>query len=203
MKGHCCSRSGLWGHLRLCSVVWVFWEEWKGIWWTCGEILQKWLFISMSYLFNPKARELLSLLCPYTPEPVTLKGQQLQFWLDPASVEFQPASLQHTGEFEIFLPPPFLLFLFSVNSSCRSNIDKYSRECFSGRRMLPKHFLTIFGKNWSFCVFQTHWRREVVAVNWSDIICIAPIDPLLVSSQDKRKWQQGGSMLHLGTDPEW
>lgn len=54
---------------------------------------------------------------------------------------------QQMGEFEIFLPPPFLLFLFRVNSSCRSNIDKYSRECFSGRRMLPKHFLTIFGKN--------------------------------------------------------
>jgi hypothetical protein len=78
--------------------------------------------------------------------------------------------------------------LFRVNSSCRSNIDKYSRERFSGPWMLPKHFLTIFGKNWSFCLFQMGWERggQAVTVNWSDIICIAPIDLLLVSSQDKR-----------------
>lgn len=85
-------------------------------------------------------------LCLYrvpTPEslpPVTFKGQLLQVWLGLACVEFQPASPQHTGEFGIFLPPSFLLFLFSVNSSCSRNIDKYSRECFSGRRMLPEHF---------------------------------------------------------------
>lgn len=56
----------------------------------------------------------------------------------------QISSIQENSRFS---PSPILLFLFSVNSSCRRNIDKYSRECFSGRRMLPKHFLTIFGKN--------------------------------------------------------
>lgn len=144
--------------------------------------------------FDPRGRRHCSPLWPYTT--VLFCGTQRlttfsQAHLDPACVESQPASLQRTGELESFLPPPFLLFLFRVNSSCRSNIDKYSRECFSGRRMLLKHFLTIFGKNWSFCVFQTARKRgEAIAVSWSDIICIAPIDPLLVSSQDKRKWHR-------------
>lgn len=79
---------------------------------------------------------------------------------DPACVEPQPASLGQAGDSEGSPPPPRRLFLFHVNSSCRSNIDKYSRECFSGRRMLPEHFLTIFGKNRSFCEFQRDGGRE-------------------------------------------
>lgn len=51
------------------------------------------------------------------------------------------------------------------------------------------------------CFRQTERGGEAVAIMEVTSYIIAPIDPLLVSSQDKRKWHQGGSMLHFGSDP--
>lgn len=86
---------------------------------------------------------------------VTFKDQQLTFCLGPCLDWISASKSPAYRRIWDFSPSPISSVLFCVNSSCRSNIDKYSRECFSGRCMLPKHFLTIFGKNWSFCVFQT------------------------------------------------
>lgn len=157
METVCSHTCGLWGHLRVCSMAGVFSEKSKKFVRLWGTSYLKDLLHLRDYLFNPRGKgQLLSLLCLYARKRVTFKGQPPWFWFGPCLCWIS-ASIPENLRF--FLPPPFLLFLFSVNSSCRSNIDKYSRECFSGRRMLPKHFLTIFGKNWSFCVFQRNWKR--------------------------------------------
>lgn len=60
------------------------------------------------------------------------------------------------------------------------------------REESPCAFLNHF---WEEAIHPCTWEREAVAVNWSDIIYITFIDPLLDDSQDKRKWHQRGSML--------
>lgn len=148
-----------WGSARVVGMISrVLSGKWQGIYSDLGEPYKNGRLRYLQDL-NPGGRgNLRCALLFWRPPACDFGRWAALIWLAPARVGFQPASLRHTGEFEIFLPPPFLLFLFHVNSSCCSNIDKYSRECFSGRWTLPKHFLTIFGKNWSFRVFQTDWK---------------------------------------------
>lgn len=71
-------------HLRLYGVVYVFWEEQKGIYSTLGKFSRKDFIYGITF-FNLRGTELLSLLCLYARKPVTLKGQLLQFWFGPCS----------------------------------------------------------------------------------------------------------------------
>lgn len=66
----------------------------------------------------------------------------------------------------------------------------------------PKAFFNHFWEELIvLCVSDRLKEAGGCCYNGSDIIHYCPIDPLLVSSQDKRKWHQGGSMLHFGSDP--
>lgn len=79
-----------------------------------GEVLIKSIaYLWITFLIQGAKGELRPLLCPM-PESLlygTLGGQPLESGLDPACVEFQPASLPHMGEFEIFPSPISSLFV--------------------------------------------------------------------------------------------
>lgn len=91
----------------------VFWEELEGRWLVLGKSYIKHCIL-WDYVFNPRGKgELQSVLCS-VPESLlhrNLRGQPLESSLDPASVEFQPASLRHTGEFEISSSPISSVFV--------------------------------------------------------------------------------------------
>lgn len=91
----------------------VFWEELEGRCWFWRSLIKSIAYL-WDYLFNPRGKgELRSLLCP-VPESLphgTLRGQPPESGLDPACVEFQPASLRPTGEFEISPSPISSLFV--------------------------------------------------------------------------------------------
>lgn len=166
-----------WFHSCVSSVPGTHGPEWVVLgpaeWWLC--FLEK---VARNF---PDSERLIKWKVFYICEVtfhllhVTLKGQRLTFCLGPCLDWISASKSPAYRRIWDFFPSPISSVLFCVNSSCRSNIDKYSRECSSGRCMLPKHFLTIFGKNWSFCVFQTVWkRRGGCRYNGSDIIHYCP-----------------------------